>query len=74
MLLPTVPLHDGHEINKHREPAQNQSESDVPFAARAPCIVVVFHAPGTRSDSAAGESGCRPTSFSTIRAANNAAR
>ena len=73
MLLPSVPAHDGHKINKHSEPAQNQGESDIPFATRAICIVVP-HAAGTISNSRARESGCRPISLSAIRAANNAAR
>jgi hypothetical protein len=69
--VPAVPLHEGHEVDKDREPAKDKRESDVSFAAFAESAIFIGpHDPNARKD--ARESAGSPISFSTIRAANNA--
>ncbi|MDB5736290.1 MAG: hypothetical protein JWP16_1964 [Alphaproteobacteria bacterium] len=67
--MPAVPLHEGHEVNKDRQRAENEREGDVSFAAfpeRATFIIA--HDPSAMESDRAGS----PISFSTIRAANSA--
>ena len=68
-MLPAVPLHEGHEVNKDRKRAKDKRESDVSFAAfteRATFII------GHDPNAVASVRGASPISFSTIRAANRA--
>ena len=68
MLMPAVPLHEGHEIDKNRERAQDERESDVSFAAfTLPFSFVIAH------DQTAGTAGSE-SSFSTMSEAKIAAR
>ena len=67
-MLPAVPLHEGHEVNKGRKRTENERECDVAFAAFAlPVFRVIAH------DQNAGTAGsCN--SLSTISDAKMAAR
>ena len=59
-----VPLHDGHQIKQYGDRAEHQAQGDIAFAARALCIVIPH---------VSAKAG-KPTSFSTIRAANSAVK
>jgi len=62
-----VPLHDRHQIKQYGKAGEYKSQRDIAFAARA-FRIVIPHDPTVR------ESAGIPASFSTIRAANSAAR
>jgi len=62
-----VPLHDRHQIKQYGKAGERQTQRDITFAARA-FRIVIPHDPTVR------ESAGMPASFSTIRAANSAAR
>ena len=55
LVLPAVPLHEGHEIDENRERAEHDRQSDVAFAAFAlPVLFAIAH------DQKAGTAGsCR---------------
>jgi len=70
-----VPLHEGHDIDKDGEPAKNDGERDVSFAAFAGSAdgagqVIIAHNPNAKEGMR--ESAGSPIIFSTIRAANSA--
>ena len=61
-----MPLHEGQEIYKDRKRAEQERESDIAFLAFAlPVLFAIAHDPTTIGS---------PSSFSTIREANKAAR
>ena len=60
-----VPLHDGHQVKQDCDPAQDKSQGDIAFAARAVGIVI----PHVSADK---DKAGSPISFSAIRAAKSA--